>query len=57
MVFETMTEENRDKDLWQAIGEQDVTKLRNKLENIRKLSDQRFKNYRMNTSEQEGTLN
>jgi len=48
-----MGKDNLENDLWQSFGEQDVTKLRDQLKNIQKLSDKRLRNYSMNTSEHE----
>lgn len=55
MKFNKDLNNNWKKDLWQSFNESDVTKLRNKLKNIRKLFDQNIENYSMNSSSLEGT--
>jgi hypothetical protein len=57
MEFDEKLNDNWEKDLRHSFDEPDVTKLRNKLKNIGKLSDERFSNYSMNTCAHEGTLN
>jgi len=57
MEFDEKLNDNWEKDLRHSFDEQDVTELRNKLKNIRKLSDERLRNYSMNTFSRENTLN
>jgi len=53
MVFKEKMKDNWETDLWQSFDEPDVTILRNKLKNTRKLSDKGLRSYIMNTSARE----
>ncbi len=56
MKFNDNLNDNWEIDLWQAIGEPDVTALRNAIKNIRKLFDERLESYSMNISADENTF-
>ncbi len=56
MKFNDNLNDNWEIDLWQAIGEPDVTTLRNAIKNIRKLFDESLESYSMNISADENTF-
>lgn len=56
MKFNQNLNDNWENDLWHAIGEPDVTMLRNTLKNIRKLFDDSLESYSMNSSAGENTF-
>lgn len=56
MKFNQNLNENWENELWHAIGEPDVTTLRNMLRNIRKLFDDSLESYSVNSLRGEETL-
>ncbi len=56
MKFNDNLNDNWEIDLWQAIGEPDVTTLRNAIKNTKKSFDERLESHNMNISAGENTF-